>query len=200
MEEFKERYGFYPKYSVTDAGYGSYNNYIYCQKHGMEKYMKFSMYKKTVTDEKYRNDPFRPVNYKIDEEGNLICPNGKKMVFAYRKNVPGNLYGRQEEIYVCEDCSNCPYADQCKKTDKNMTIHMNYELSSIHQEVIENLKSAQGILLRTNRSIQAEGTFGIIKQDRYYRRFARRNLEFVQLELFLVSIGHNLYNLYFLNN
>ena len=193
MEEFKERYGFYPKYPVADAGYGSYNNYIYCQEHDMEKYMKFSMYKKTVTDEKYRNDPFRPVNYKIDEEGNLICPNDKKMVFAYRKNVPGNLYGRQEEIYVCEDCSNCPYTDQCKKTDKNKTIHMNYELSSMHQEVIDNLSSVHGALLRMNRSIQAEGTFGIIKQDRDYRRFARRNLEFVQLELFLVSIGHNLY-------
>ena len=115
------------------------------------------------------------------------------MVFAYRKNVPGNLYGRQEEIYVCEDCSNCPYTDQCKKTDKNKTIHMNYELSSMHQEVIDNLSSVHGALLRMNRSIQAEGTFGIIKQDRNYRRFARRNLEFVQLELFLVSIGHNLY-------
>ena len=69
MEEFNERYSFYPKYPVADAGYGSYNNYIYCQDHGMEKYMKFTMYKKTVTDDNYRNDPFRPVNYKIDEEG-----------------------------------------------------------------------------------------------------------------------------------
>ena len=70
---------------------------------------------------------------------------------------------------------------------------MNYELSSMHQEVIDNLSSVHGALLRMNRSIQAEGTFGIIKQDRDYRRFARRNLKYVQLELFLVSIGHNLY-------
>ena len=28
MEHFKQTYGFYPKYPVADAGYGSYNNYI----------------------------------------------------------------------------------------------------------------------------------------------------------------------------
>ena len=55
MEEFNERYGFYPKYPVADAGYGSYNNYIYCQDHDMEKYMKFSMYKKTF---KIKEDDF----------------------------------------------------------------------------------------------------------------------------------------------
>lgn len=41
MEEFHEVYGAYPKYPVADAGYGSFNNYIYCEQHGMEKYMKF---------------------------------------------------------------------------------------------------------------------------------------------------------------
>ncbi len=61
MEKFKSIYGFYPKYPIADAGYGSYNNYIYCQEHGMEKFMKFSMYQKETHDEKYRNDPFRAV-------------------------------------------------------------------------------------------------------------------------------------------
>ena len=30
-----------------------------------------------------------------------------------------NQYGRQEEVYTCEDCSGCPYVKECKKTDKN---------------------------------------------------------------------------------
>ncbi len=63
----------------------------------------------------------------------------------------------------------------------------------MHQEVLENLESIHGALLRMNRSIQAEGTFGIMKYDRWYKRTARRGLESVRLELFLVSIGHNLY-------
>ena len=63
----------------------------------------------------------------------------------------------------------------------------------MHQEVINNLESIHGALLRMNRSIQAEGTFGIMKNDRWYERIVRRGLNSVRLEVFLVSIGQNLY-------
>ena len=155
--------------------------------------MKFPMYKKETKDKRYHEDPFRAVNFKTGPDGTLICPWGKKFHFAYRKEVKGNRYGRQEEYYTCEDCTGCPYREQCKKTDKNRTICINRELSSIHQEVIENLESIQGALLRMNRSIQAEGTFGIVKYDRWYKRVVRRGLKRVKLEIYLVSIGHNLY-------
>ncbi len=36
-------------------------------------------------------------------------------------------------------------------------------LTKIHKEVLNNLNSIHGALLCINRSIQAEGTFGIIK-------------------------------------
>ena len=168
-------YGFYPKYPVADAGYGSYNNYIFCEQHGMKKYMKFPMFKKETTDKKYHEDPFRAVNFPIGKDGIMRCLNGKKFYLQYRKNVKGNKYGRQEEVYQCEDCSSCPYAEQCKKTDKNRTVRINRELTAMHQEVIENLESIQGALLRMNRSIQAEGTFGIMKNDRWYKRYAEHD-------------------------
>ena len=159
----------------------------------MEKFMKFPMYKKETKDKSYHNDPFRAVNFKTNEKGQLVCPNDKVFRFAYRKPVKGNRYGRQEEYYTCEDCSGCPYAEKCKKTDKNRTVRVNEELSAMHEEVLDNLESIHGALLRMNRSIQAEGTFGIIKYDRWYKRIVRRGLDSVLLELFLVSIGHNLY-------
>ena len=193
MERFHKVYGFYPKYPVADAGYGSYNNYIYCEQHGMEKYMKFPMFEKETKDKRYRDNPFRAGNFRIDETGVLRCPNNKAFNFMFRKNVRGNEYGRQEEVYVCEDCSGCPYASQCKKTDKNRTIRLNEELTSMHEEVLRNLESIQGALLRMNRSIQAEGTFGILKNDRWYKRIVRRGIRNVRMEVFLVSIGHNLY-------
>ena len=87
MEKFKKYYGFYPKYPIADAGYGSLNNYIYCQEHGMEKYMKFTMYKKETKDKEYRENPFRAVNFKTNGDGNLICPNNKKLIFAYIYSV-----------------------------------------------------------------------------------------------------------------
>ena len=63
----------------------------------------------------------------------------------------------------------------------------------MYQEVIRNLESIQGTLLRTNHSFRAEGTFGIMKNDRWYKRIVRRGIKSVLLEVFLVSIGHNLY-------
>lgn len=80
--------------------------------------MKFPMFEKETKDKKYHNDPFRAVNFKIDEEGALRYPNGKSFHFSYRKPARGNQYGRPEEVYICEDCSGCSYADQCKKTEK----------------------------------------------------------------------------------
>ena len=72
-------------------------------------------------------------------------------------------------------------------------MRVNRELTAMHREVIENLESIQGALLRMNRSIQSEGTFGIMKNDRWYKRIVRRGMESVRLEVFLVSIGQNLY-------
>lgn len=194
MEKFNETYGHYPKYPVADAGYGSYNNYIYCEDHGMEKFMKFTMFEKETKDKKYHNNPYRAVNFQRNEQGEILCPNGKKFVFKHNKAVYRNKYGRTEEIYKCEDCEDCPYRkDCCKKASGNRTISLNRELTSMHKEVIDNLESIHGALLCMNRSIQSEGTFGIIKWNRSYKRLFRRGIKGVILELTLMSCGYNLY-------
>ena len=195
MEKFNTTYGHYPKYPVADAGYGSYNNYIYCEEHGMEKFMKFTMFEKETKDKGYRSDPFRAVNFRKDDNGNLVCPNNKRFIYKCDKHVKGNKYGRTEEIYECQDCTGCPYKSKCcpKRTKSNREIYLNRELTSMHREVINNLESVHGALLRMNRSIQAEGTFGIIKWDRSYKRLFRRGEKAVILELTLISCGFNLY-------
>ncbi len=58
----------------------------------------------------------------------------------------------------------------------------------MYEEVIENLESLHGALLRMNRSIQSEGTFGVIKWDRAYKRLFRRGME-----LTLIACAFNLY-------
>lgn len=194
MEKFNMHYGHYPKYPVADAGYGSLNNYIYCEKHGMEKFMKFTMFEKETKYEKYRTNPFRATNFVKDENGILQCPNGRKFHFKYTKLIKGNNYGRTEEVYECENCNACPYKEKCCPRAKgNRTIHVNRELTCMHKEVINNLCSIQGALLCMNRSIQAEGTYGIIKWDKSFKRFHRRGLENVLLEFTLISCGFNLY-------
>lgn len=192
MLKYKESYGSFPKYPVADAGYGSQNNYIFCESNGMEKYMKFPMYKKETTDTKYHSDIFRPINFKRNKDNELICPNNKTFKFLYRTPVRGNKYGREQEVFECEDCSNCPLKSKCHKRDGNRQININQELDSFHQEVINNLQSVHGALLRMNRSIQSEGAFGIIKQDRNYKRIVRKGLKAINTEIFLLSIGYNL--------
>ena len=146
-----------------------------------------------VADAKYRDKPFRAVDVKIDTDGLLRCPAGQFFHFQYRQNVKGNQYGCQEEVCQCEDCTDCTYASQFKKTGKNKTIRLNQELTSMHKQVVDNLESIHGALLRMNRSIQSEGTFGRMKNKHRYKRIVRKGMKQVRLDIFLVSIGHNLY-------
>ena len=193
MEKFNHTYGIYPEYPVADAGYGSFNNYLYCEEHGMKKYMKFTMFKKESEDKSYREDPYRAVNFPINDKGNPVCPNGKEFHYLKTRPVRGNKFGRTEEIYQCEDCSNCPHKQKCSKSEGNRTIRLNEELTSIHNEVLDNLNSTQGALLRMNRSIQAEGAYGTIKWNRAYTRARRRGIKGLNLEIAMISCGFNLH-------
>ena len=193
MEGFFKRYGKYPRYPLADAGYGSFNNYLYCELHNMEKYMKFTMYEKETKDSKYRDDPYRACNFDIDHEGYMICPNGKRFHFLRSAPVKGNNFGRTEEYYRCEDCTGCPYRENCHKSKDDRVVRINEELTQFHNEVLANLNCVHGALLRMNRSIQAEGTFGEIKWNRGYKRIRRRGIEGVILELGLISCGFNLH-------
>ena len=193
MEKFRKTYGKYPMYPVADAGYGSFNNYLFCEEHGMKKYMKFSMYAKEMEDKRYRDDPYRAANFPINTSGNPVCPNGREFHFLRERPIRGNRYGRTEEYYQCEDCSNCPLKAECCKCEGNRVIRLNKELTCFHEEVIHNLNSIQGALLRMNRSIQAEGAFGTIKWNRAYTRARRRGLNGLILEMAMISCGFNLH-------
>ena len=193
MEKFNNTYHRYPMYPVADAGYGSFNNYLYCEEHGMKKYMKFTMFKKETEDKDYHNNPYRAVNFPINENGNPVCPNGKEFHYLYSRPVRGNKFGRTEEMYQCEDCSGCLYKEKCCKCEGNRIVRINEELTLFHKEVLHNLNSVHGALLRMNRSIQAEGAFGTIKWNRAYKRARRKGLKGVILEISMISCGFNLH-------
>ena len=193
MGKFNNTYHRYPMYPVADAGYGSFNNYLYCEEHGMKKYMKFTMFKKETEDKDYHNNPYRAVNFPINENGNPVCPNGKEFHYLYSRPVRGNKFGRTEEMYQCEDCSGCLCKEKCCKCEGNRIVRINEELTLFHKEVLHNLNSVHGALLRMNRSIQAEGAFGTIKWNRAYKRARRKGLKGVILEISMISCGFNLH-------
>ena len=48
--------------------------------------MIFTMYKKETADKKHHTNPYRAVNYIRDENGNPICPNGRKFLFNRKQH------------------------------------------------------------------------------------------------------------------
>ena len=192
MNKYKSLFGTYPKTPVADAGYGNLETYSFCKNNQIELFMKFASWEKETHNKKFHEDPFRSVNFKIDDEGHPICPNGKKFFKLNETPIKGNKDKRTEEKYQCENCEGCPFKNQCNQSNHNRVININRTLTSYHKEVIDNLASERGIELRCNRSYMAEGAFGVIKQDYNYRRISRVSLKKVNLELYLIIIGFNL--------
>ena len=192
MEKYHKTYGKYPEKAVGDAGYGTMETYLYCERHGIGKYLKYTSWQRETHDKEFHKDPFRSRNFKTDEEGHPICPNGKKFIKMFDRQIRGNADHRTEEIYECEDCSGCPFREKCHKSEKNRRININRTLTSYHEEVIRNLASEEGIYHRQIRSSMAEGTFGVIKADYKFNRLTRVSLKKVNMEFHLIMIGYNL--------
>ena len=61
---------------------------------------------------------------------------------------------------------------------------------------LERILTEEGRILRMNRSIQAEGSFGELKQDMGFRRFLSRGTQNVEAESVLLAMAHNLNKLH----
>ena len=136
---------------------------------------------------------YRAVNFPINGSGYPVCANGKEFHYLKSREIKGNHYSRTEELYQCEDCSGCPLKKNCCKCEGNRVVSLNEELSVFHKEVIGNLNSVHGALLRMNRSIQAEDAYGVIKWNRGYTRARRRGLDGLILEISMICCGFNLH-------
>ena len=101
------------------------------------------------------------------------------------------------QVYGCKGCGTCPVRKECTQ-GKRRTISRNPILEEFQQKVDENLRSAEGQEMKKQRSIQAEGTFGVMKQDRLYTRIKRRGKDNAEMEVLKMLIGFNLrkYHLY----
>lgn len=191
IEKYNLMYDSYPKYPVADAGYGSYDNYKYCESKGMEKYQKYGMWAKE-RDSKFKKLIYNHNNFRIDKFGNYRCPNNKKFE-EIRRYQSTRIESKHEMIeYECLYCSKCRQKKKCTKAKDNRKITIIAGYSEIKNEVKQNLDSDLGTELRVQRSIQVEGAFGVIKEDMKFRRFTRTGFTGIKLELNLIAIGYNL--------
>ena len=191
LEKYNIMYNRYPKFPVADAGYGSYDNYTYCLHNNMELYQKYGMWEKERSN-KFKKEIYRVENFKINRKGDYICPNNKKFEWVRDYQSKYKRYDHTIKEYECFYCSKCRQKDKCTKAKGNRKITILQGYKEMKEKVKENLASPLGIELRTQRSIQVEGAFGVIKEDMKFRRFTRTTFSGIRLEINLIAIGYNL--------
>lgn len=207
LESFEERLGWLYSYKkiVADAGYESEENYGYLDEKGKISFIRPSNYEASKK-KSYKNDIGRVEHMSYDAEKDVyICHEGRELpVVGIKSQKTKTGYKREITIYACEDCSGCPRKKECVRgshskkpiEERNKTLYISKRFIRYRKEDEERIISDEGCRLRMNRSIQAEGSFGDLKQDRGFRRFMCRGKENVKAEAVLLAIAYNIEKLH----
>ena len=192
LEKMVENLGRFPKNVITDAGYGSEENYEYVENRGIGNYIKYN-YFHFEQKRNFKKNPYRVENLPYDsKKDEFTCPAGKAIQYAgesVRKTDTG--FVQHLRVYECESCKWCRQRKECHRSKYNRKIEINENLKNLKDRVRKNLMSPQGRLLRSMRPIEAESVFGHIKHNRMLKRFLLRGIEKVNIEWGLASIAHN---------
>jgi len=182
---------------TADAGYESEENYTYFEDKKQICYIKPQNYERSKT-RKFKNDMSLRENMLYDpDKDEYTCQNGKILRTVYsgtRKSVSG--FEAEITYYECEDCTDCPHKKNCTKAKGNRKMQLSKKFLRQREESRMRITSEIGTLLRINRSIQAEGAFGIIKQDYGFRQFLLRGKKKVHIEILLIAMGYNVNKLH----
>lgn len=193
MERMESKLGAQYADVTTDAGYESEENYTWFEGQSRTCYTKPQNYERSKTKKFKSNLHLRenmPYNAEKDE---YTCPGGKKLRAIYegkRKSKSG--FESNITYYECESCEGCPLKKDCTRAKNNRKMSLSKTFLRQREESKLRVTSAQGILLRMNRSIQVEGAFGVLKQDMGFRRFLSRGKRNVETEMFLMAMGFNI--------
>ncbi len=205
LKDAEEHLKFKYKNVTTDAGYESEENYVFLEENGQLSYIKPANYEISKT-RRYKNDIGKIENMEYDAESDVyICRNAKRlMVDHVRHSKSKTGYVSEKTIYKCEDCSGCPYKAECIKgnncktplEERTKTVHVSKTFLKYRQEGLERILTDEGIVLRMNRSIQAEGSFGDLKQDMQFRRYVSKGTSNVLAESILLAMARNINKLH----
>jgi len=190
---------------VADAGYESEENYTFLEDHKITAMIKPANYEISKT-RKYRKDISRKENMPYDPEGDFYtCMNGCKLEnCGTKKRKTASGYVREETVYRCDDCLGCPHKSECirgknwkiPEEERFKSLNVSRKFERQRKECLNRIVSEEGIQLRVNRSIQAEGAFALWKEDQKFRQFLCRGQANVYAESVLMAIAQNIGNLH----
>ena len=190
---------------TADAGYESEENYLFLEGNGQLSYIKPANYEISKT-RKYRNNIEKIENMEYDEEADVYtCRNNQKLTvdhISHSKSKTG--YVSEKTIYKCENCESCSYKKECIKgnncktplEERTKILQVAKTFLKYRQEDLKRILSEEGILFRINRSIQAEGSFGNLKQDMQFRRYLSKGTVNVLAESTLLAMARNINKLH----
>ena len=198
LENVHIHLGRLPENIITDAGYGSEENYAYVEQRKLGNYLKYNTFYQDThhfrKPELLRKRQFLAENFPYDKDKDeFICPAHQRLQFQYTsRHTSDNGFVSQRRNYECQVCSQCPLKPECTRAKGNRKISISFRLLEYRRQAKTNLTSETGQRLRASRSIEVEPVFGIIKHNMGFRRFHLRGLEKVKTEWGLVSIAHNM--------
>jgi transposase len=185
------------KNAVLDAGYESEENYKGLKARKMTAYIKPQNYERSKT-RKYKTNAFLRENMPYDAETDTYtCPNGntfKPLYITKRRSKSG--FESAVTVYECHGCNVCPMKKDCTRAKENRKLTVSKDFISLRAESLERITDEHGKTLRLNRSIQAEGAFGVLKQDYGFKRFLRRGISNVFTEMILYASAFNINKLH----
>lgn len=196
LDEIEKDYFEIPKYIVADAGYGSEENYTdILDGRSREALITYGMYRKERT-RKYRKDPFNTDNWEYDEStDSYTCPNGKQLTFSYvSRKTDKNGFSREFKVYECDDCTSCPFREQCNKSknSRNRTLKINERLERQKEYVRTKLSEEEAGSIYCQRKIDVEPVFGFLKANLRFTRFTVRGKEKVRNEIAIALMAVNM--------
>ena len=205
LKEAEQHLKFKYKNITADAGYESEENYLFLEENEQLAFIKPANYEISKT-RKYKNDIGKIENMDYDEISDFyICKNNKKLTVDHVKHSKSKTgYVSEKTIYKCEDCTGCLYRKECIKgnncktplEERTKVLQVSKAFIKYRKEDLERIVSDEGALYRMNRSIQAEGSFGDLKQDMQFRRYLSKGTSNVLAESILLAIARNINKLH----
>jgi transposase len=194
LESFKHEYGFLPQELTADAGYGSEENYEYLEQNNVDAFVKYNYFDKEQR-EKHKAKPMSHTDnlYYNQTQDCYYCPMGQRMNFIGNTIEPTETgYKRTLSRYQAQNCCGCPLRSACHKSKGNRVIEVSHRLNELKTKARDRLLSEVGLAHRSQRPVDVEPVFGMLKQNKGFRRFLTAGLEKVSIEFGLLSIAHNL--------
>jgi transposase len=194
LEQFKDWLGEYPETLITDAGYGSEENYAYLKARNIVPFVKYNTFHYEQKKRYKKKKPYRTENFThLADKDEYVCPQGKSLKYVFTRSYTShNGYRSSRRVYECANCEECPVKAECTRSKYNRRIYIGVELLKLKKEAYDYLISPRGIEMRSKRPIEAEAVFGRLKHNWGFRRFLLRGLEKVKTEWGILCIAHNI--------